>query len=56
MNTHEICLINIYERYNFSLINDNEILLKESVFALKQILHMMNKNVIVSDFNLHYFH
>ena len=56
MNTHEICLMNIHKMYNFSLINYNEVLLKESLFVLKQILSMSNENVIMNDFNLHHFH
>ena len=35
MNTHEICLMNIHEMYNFSLINYNEISSRESLFVLK---------------------
>ena len=50
-----INLINIHNVYNFSLINHNEILKKENFFALKQTLRMKNENVIINDFNLHYF-
>ena len=42
--------------YNFSSINYNEISLKKSLFVLKQTLRMSNKNVIVNNFNLHYFY
>ena len=56
MNTHEICSMNIHEMYDFSLINYNEISLKENLLVLKQTLRMLNKNVIVSDFNLHHFY
>ena len=56
MNTQKICSMNIHEMYNFSSINYNEILSKESLFVLKQALRMSNENVIVNDFNLHHFH
>ena len=56
MNTHEICLMNIHEIYNFLLINYNKILSKENLFVLKQALRMLNENIIVNDFNLHHFH
>ena len=56
MNIHEIYLMNIHEVYNFSLINYNEVLSKEHLFILKQTLRMSNENVIVNNFNLHYFH
>ena len=52
----KICSINIHKMYNFLLINYNEISLKENLFILKQTLRMLNKNVIVNDFNLYYFH
>ena len=42
--------------YNFSSINYNEISSKKNLFVLKQALRMSNENVIVNDFNLHYFH
>ena len=48
-------LINIYEIYNLSSINHNKTLKKESFFALKQMLRMQNENVIMNNFNLHYF-
>ena len=56
MNTHEICSMNIHEMYNFSLINYNEILSKESLLVLKQILRILNESVIMNDFNLHHFY
>ena len=49
------CLMNIYNIYNLSSVNHNEILKKESFFALKQTMYMQNKNVIINDFNLHHF-
>ena len=56
MNTHEICSMNIHKMYNFSSVNYNEISSKKNLFVLKQTLRMSNKNVIMNDFNLHYFH
>ena len=56
MNTQKICLMNIYKMYNFSLINYNEISLKESLFVLKQALRMSNENVIINNFNLHHLY
>ena len=56
MNTHEIYLMNIYEIYNFLLINYNEISSKKNLFVLKQTLRMSSENVIMNDFNLHHFH
>ena len=56
MNIHEICLMNIHKIYNFSLINYNKISSKESLFVLKQILRMLNKNIIINNFNLHHFY
>ena len=47
--------MNIYDIYNFSSINYNEILKKENLFALKQTLRMQDENVIINNFNLHYF-
>ena len=49
------CSINIHDVYNSSSINHNKILKKESFFVLKQTLCMQNKNIIINDFNLHYF-
>ena len=49
------CSMNIHDVYNPSSANHNEILKKESFFALKQALRMQNESVIVNDFNLHYF-
>ena len=48
-------LLNVYDEYNFSSINHNEILKKESFFVLKQTLRMQNKNIIINEFNLHHF-
>ena len=56
MNTQKICSMNIYEMYNFLSINYNEILSKKNLFVLKQTLRMLNENIIINDFNLHYFH
>ena len=56
MNTHEIRLMNIYEIYNFSLINYNEISSKKNLFVLKQTLRMLNENIIMNNFHLHYFY
>ena len=47
--------MNIYEVYNLSSINHNKILLKKSFFDLKQALRMQNKNIVINNFNLHYF-
>ena len=47
--------MNIYNIYNFSSINHNEISEKESFLALKQALRMQNKNVVMNNFNLHHF-
>ena len=52
MNT--LCSMNIYDVYNSSSINHNEISKKESFFALKQALRMQNENIIVNNFNLHH--
>ena len=49
------CLMNIHDVYNPSSINYNEISKKENFFALKQTLRMQNENVIINNFNLHYF-
>ena len=49
------CLMNIHDVYNSSSINCNKILKKETFLALKQTLCMQNENVIINDFNLHYF-
>ena len=46
--------ISIHNVYNSSSINNNEILKKESFFALKQTLHIQNENVIINDFNLYH--
>ena len=48
--------MNIHEIYNSSLINYNEISLKENLFILKQTLRMSNENVIINNFNLYHFH
>ena len=56
MNTHEICSMNIYEMYNSSSINYNEVSSKGNLPVLKQALSMSNESVIVSDFNLHHSH
>ena len=56
MNTHKICSMNIHEIYDFSLVNYNEILLKENLFVLKQTLRVSNKNVVINSFNLHHFY
>ena len=47
--------MNIHNVYNFPSINHNKILKKENFFALKQTLRIQNENVIINDFNLHYF-
>ena len=56
MNTQKICSMNIHEIYNFLSINYNEISSKENLFVLKQILRMLNENVIMNDLNLHHSH
>ena len=48
--------MNIYKMYNSLLINYNEISSKENSLILKQTLRMLNKKVIINNFNLHYFH
>ena len=48
--------MNIHEMYNFLSINYNKILSKENLFVLKQTLRMLSENVIINNFNLHYFY
>ena len=50
-----LCLINIYDVYNFLSINYNKILKKENFFALKQTLRMQSENIIMNNINLHHF-
>ena len=48
------CSMNIYDVYNFSPINHNEISEKENLFTLKQALRMQSESVIINDFNLYH--
>ena len=53
---HNVKSMNVYEIYNSLSVSYNEILQRKSFFALKQTVRMQNKNVIIKNFNLHYFH
>jgi transposase-like protein len=48
-------LVNVYNVYNLSLNNYNNIINKNNLNAIKQILRMQNKSIIIRNFNLHYF-
>ncbi len=48
-------LVNVYNVYNLSLNNYNDIINKDNLNAIEQTLRMQDENVIIKDFNLHYF-
>ncbi len=48
-------LVNVYNVYNLSLDNYNNIINKNNFDAIEQTLGMQNENVIIRNFNLHYF-
>ena len=48
--------MNIHKIYNSLSVNYNKILSRKSLFILKQTLRMLNKNIIINDFNLHYLY
>jgi hypothetical protein len=54
-NIIEQNLVNIYNVYNLFFDNYNNIINKDSLNAMKQTLRIQNKNVIIKNFNLHYF-
>jgi len=54
-NIIEQNLVNIYNVYNLFLDNYNNIINKDSLNAIEQILRMQSESVIIKDFNLHYF-
>ncbi len=54
-NIIEQNLINVYNVYNLSLDNYNNIINKDNLDAIKQALRMQNKSIIIKNFNLHYF-
>ncbi len=48
-------LVNIYNVYNLFLDNYNNIINKDSLDAIEQVLRMQSESIIIRDFNLHYF-
>jgi len=54
-NIIEQNLVNIYNVYNLFLDNYNNIINKDSLNAIEQILRMQSESVTIKDFNLHYF-
>jgi len=54
-NIIEQNLVNIYNVYSLFFDNYNNIINKDSLNAMKQTLRIQNKNVIIKNFNLHYF-
>jgi hypothetical protein len=54
-NIIEQNLINVYNVYNLFLNNYNNIINKDSFDAIEQTLRIQNKNIIIRNFNLHYF-
>ena len=54
-NIIEQNLINVYNVYNLSFDNYNNIINKDSFDAIEQTLRMQSESVIIKDFNLYYF-
>ena len=54
-NIIEQNLVNVYNVYNLSFDNYNNIINKDDFNAIKQTLRMQSENVIIRNFNLHYF-
>ncbi len=54
-NIIEQNLVNIYNVYNLFLNNYNNIINKDSLDVIEQALRIQNENVIIKNFNLHYF-
>ncbi len=54
-NIIEQNIVNVYDVYNLSLNNYNNIINKDNLDAIKQALRMQNENVTIKKINLHYF-
>ncbi len=48
-------VIHIHEAYNLSFRNYEIIHEKENLSDIEKMLHMLKENILVEDFNLHYF-
>ncbi len=53
-NIIEQNIVNVYDVYNLSLNNYNNIINKDNLNVIEQVLRMQDKNVIIKDFNLYY--
>ncbi len=48
-------LVNIHNVYNLSFNNYNDIINKDRLNAIEQVLRIQNENATIKNFNLHHF-